>query len=133
LVVVIGFEGVDENRQPKYSLSSGAATGQCVTQLTAVVALGSVILLLSKKPRGKHSNDTMIATLRGFAEVRDAIATGEITNERAASTAAREAVERAVDGQPAGKEESLRVLNGERGRKRRSAARLENYISGFWA
>jgi hypothetical protein len=89
--------------------------------LTAV-ALGSVILLLSKKPRGKHSKDTMIATLFGFAEARDAIATGESTNERVASAAAREAVKRAVDGQPAGKEESFRVPGGERGRKWRSAA-----------
>ena len=38
----------------------------------------------------------MIATLRGFAEVRDAIATGESANGKAASAAAREEVERAV-------------------------------------
>jgi hypothetical protein len=63
----------------------------------------------------------MIATLFGFAEARDTIATGESANEKAASAAAIEAVKRAVDGQPAGKEESVRVLGGERGRKRRSA------------
>ena len=95
--------------------------GQCITKLTAVT-LGSLILHLTKKPRGKHSKDTMIATLRGFAEVRDAIATGESANEKAASAAATEAVERAVNGQPAGEGESVRVLNGDRGRKRRSAA-----------
>jgi len=109
--------------------------GQCIIKLIAA-ALGSVILLLSKKPRGKHSKDTMIATLFGFAEARDAIATGESANEKAASAAAIEAVERAVDGQPAGKEESVRVPGGERGRKRRSAwllLRLGNYVSGFWA
>ena len=44
--------------------------GQCIIKLIAA-ALGSVILLLSKKPRGKHSKDTMIATLRGFAELRE--------------------------------------------------------------
>jgi len=95
--------------------------GQYITQLTEVV-LGSLILHLTKKPRGKHSRGTMIATLRGLAEVRDAIATGQIVNEKAASAATREAVERAVDGQPAGEEESVRVPSGERGWKRRSAA-----------
>jgi hypothetical protein len=96
--------------------------GQCITQLTEV-ALGALILHLTKKPRGKHSSeDTMIATLRGFVEVRDAIATGESANEKAASAAAREAVRRAVGGQPAAEEENARVLGGERGRKRRSAA-----------
>jgi hypothetical protein len=89
--------------------------------LTAA-ALGSLILHLTKKPRGKHSKDTMIATLRGVAEVRDAIATGESANDTAASAAAKEAVERAVDGQPAGEEESVRMSGGERGRKRKSAA-----------
>ena len=64
----------------------------------------------------------MIVTLRGFVEVRDAIATGERANEKAASAAAREAVRRAVGGQPAGEEENARVPGGERGRKRRSAA-----------
>jgi len=96
--------------------------GQCITKLTEL-ALGALILHLTKKPRGKHSSkDTMIATLRGFAEVRDAIATGESANGKAASAAAREAVERAVDGQPAGDEESVSVLGDERGRKRRLAA-----------
>jgi len=95
--------------------------GQCITKLTAVT-LGSLILHLTKKPRGKHSKHTMIATLRGLVEVRDAIATGESAKEKAAFAAAREAVERAVDRQPAGEEESMRMLYGERGRKRRSAA-----------
>jgi len=45
------------------------------------------------------------------------------SNEKAASAAAREAVERATDCQPAGEEESERVLvGGWGGRKRRSAA-----------
>ena len=96
--------------------------GQCITKLTEL-ALWALILHLTKKPRGKHSSkDTMIVTLRGFVEVRDAIATGERANEKAASAAATEAVRRAVDGQPAGEEENARVPGGERGRKRRSAA-----------
>ena len=103
--------------------------GQCITKLTEVV-LGSLILHLTKKPRGKHSKDSMIATLRGFAEVRDAIATGENANEKAASAAAREAVERGTDGQPAGEEENERVLGGWRRRKRRSAAAIGDDTEG---
>ena len=87
--------------------------GQCITKLTEAT-LWALILHLTRKPRGKHSRNTMIATLRGFAEVRDAIATGESANEKAASAAAREAVERAVDGQPAGDEEGVSVLGDER-------------------
>jgi hypothetical protein len=94
------------------------------------VALGSLILHLTKKPRGKHSKDTMIATLRGFAEVINAIATGESSNEKAASAAARETVERATDCQPAGEEESERVLGGWGGRKRRSAAAIGDDTEG---
>jgi len=59
-------------------------------------------------------------------EERDAIATGESAKEKAAYAAAREAVERATDGQPAGEEENERVLGGWRGRKRRSAAAIRN-------
>ena len=72
----------------------------------------------------------MIVTLRGFVEVRDAIATGESANEKAASAAAREAVERATDGQPAGEKENERVLGGWRGRKRRSAAAIGDDTEG---
>jgi hypothetical protein len=66
--------------------------GQCITKFTVVV-LRSLILHLTKKAGGNHSKATMIATLRGFAEVRDAIATGESAKEVAASAAVLEATD----------------------------------------